>query len=209
MYIVAMVTICTHDLAGPVVQAWPAPSRPCHSPVTYRSKNHPQLFLWPFCSVSQLAGIPSALHPPWSPWSRLVLTALSPQLEQMLESTAVRAQKRLILLHRAEGPAPAHTVEWLNMRSWCSGHLHLCCPRRIFSRRSLPKLVCHGVRGTLTSHPLHLISRCASLLSDFPAPGLWVLFGMHLCNSFLARSSCLSGLDFGTPGLPCMWQCTL
>ncbi|XP_013011319.1 patatin-like phospholipase domain-containing protein 7 isoform X3 [Cavia porcellus] len=63
------------------------------------------------------------------------------ELEQMLESTAVRAQKRLILLHRAEGPAPAHTVEWLNMRSWCSGHLHLCCPRRIFSRRSLPKLM--------------------------------------------------------------------
>ncbi|XP_017360949.1 patatin-like phospholipase domain-containing protein 7 isoform X2 [Cebus imitator] len=63
------------------------------------------------------------------------------ELEQMLESTAVRAQKQLILLHREEGPAPARTVEWLNMRSWCSGHLHLCCPRRVFSRRSLPKLV--------------------------------------------------------------------
>ncbi|XP_073908808.1 patatin-like phospholipase domain-containing protein 7 isoform X4 [Castor canadensis] len=63
------------------------------------------------------------------------------ELERMLESTAVRAQKQLILLHREEGPAPAHTVEWLNMRSWCSGHLHLCCPRRVFSRRSLPKLV--------------------------------------------------------------------
>ncbi|XP_004714522.1 patatin-like phospholipase domain-containing protein 7 [Echinops telfairi] len=63
------------------------------------------------------------------------------QLEQMLENTAVRAQKQLILLHREEGPEPARTVEWLNMRSWCSGHLHLCCPRRVFSRRSLPKLV--------------------------------------------------------------------
>lgn len=62
----------------------------------------------------------------------------------MLESTAVRAQKQLILLHREEGPAPSRTVEWLNMRSWCSGHLHLCCPRRIFSRRSLPKLVRRG-----------------------------------------------------------------
>lgn len=62
----------------------------------------------------------------------------------MLESTAVRAQKQLILLHREEGPAPARTVEWLNMRSWCSGHLHLCCPRRVFSRRSLPKLVRRG-----------------------------------------------------------------
>ncbi|XP_038960184.1 patatin-like phospholipase domain-containing protein 7 isoform X5 [Rattus norvegicus] len=63
------------------------------------------------------------------------------ELEQMLESTAVRAQKQLILLHKEEGPAPSRTVEWLNMRSWCSGHLHLCCPRRVFSKRSLPKLV--------------------------------------------------------------------
>ncbi|XP_032254703.1 patatin-like phospholipase domain-containing protein 7 isoform X1 [Phoca vitulina] len=63
------------------------------------------------------------------------------ELERMLESRAVRAQKQLILLHREDGPAPSRTVEWLNMRSWCSGHLHLCCPRRVFSRRSMPKLV--------------------------------------------------------------------
>ncbi|XP_036040094.1 patatin-like phospholipase domain-containing protein 7 [Onychomys torridus] len=63
------------------------------------------------------------------------------ELERMLENTAVRAQKQLILLHREEGPGPARTVEWLNMRSWCSGHLHLRCPRRVFSKRSLPKLV--------------------------------------------------------------------
>nr|XP_034491984.1 patatin-like phospholipase domain-containing protein 7 isoform X12 [Marmota flaviventris] len=63
------------------------------------------------------------------------------RLERMLESTAVRAQKQLVLLHREDGPGPARTVEWLNMRSWCSGHLHLCCPRRVFSRRSLPKLM--------------------------------------------------------------------
>ncbi|XP_017173519.1 patatin-like phospholipase domain-containing protein 7 isoform X14 [Mus musculus] len=63
------------------------------------------------------------------------------ELEQMLESTAVRAQKQLILLHKEDGPVPSRTVEWLNMRSWCSGHLHLCCPRRVFSKRSLPKLV--------------------------------------------------------------------
>ncbi|XP_029392565.1 patatin-like phospholipase domain-containing protein 7 [Mus pahari] len=63
------------------------------------------------------------------------------ELEKMLESTAVRAQKQLILLHKQEGPVPSRTVEWLNMRSWCSAHLHLCCPRRVFSKRSLPKLV--------------------------------------------------------------------
>uniref|UniRef100_A0A8C4Q005 lysophospholipase n=1 Tax=Eptatretus burgeri TaxID=7764 RepID=A0A8C4Q005_EPTBU len=61
-------------------------------------------------------------------------------LERMLENTAVRALKQLILLHREDGPSPSRTVEWLNMRSWCSAHLHIHCPRRIFSRRSLPKL---------------------------------------------------------------------
>ncbi|NXX16944.1 PLPL6 esterase, partial [Podargus strigoides] len=63
------------------------------------------------------------------------------QLEQMLENTAVRALKQLVLLHREDGASPARTVEWLNMRSWCSGHLHIRCPRRVFSRRSPTKLV--------------------------------------------------------------------
>ncbi|XP_063051894.1 patatin-like phospholipase domain-containing protein 6 isoform X1 [Engraulis encrasicolus] len=62
------------------------------------------------------------------------------QLEQMLENTAVRALKQLVLLHREDGPGPARTVDWLNMRSWCSGHLHLRCPRRVFSRRSQARL---------------------------------------------------------------------
>uniref|UniRef100_A0A8C4GGC6 lysophospholipase n=1 Tax=Dicentrarchus labrax TaxID=13489 RepID=A0A8C4GGC6_DICLA len=62
------------------------------------------------------------------------------ELEQMLENTAVRALKQLVLLHKEDGPGPSRTVEWLNMRSWCSGHLHLKCPRRVFSRRSQSKL---------------------------------------------------------------------
>nr|XP_046174152.1 patatin-like phospholipase domain-containing protein 7 isoform X3 [Oncorhynchus gorbuscha] len=63
------------------------------------------------------------------------------ELEQMLEGSAVRAQKQLVLLHREDGPPPQGTVEWLNMRSWISRHLHLSCPRRVFSKRSLPKLI--------------------------------------------------------------------
>ncbi|XP_072243295.1 patatin-like phospholipase domain-containing protein 7 isoform X1 [Leuresthes tenuis] len=62
------------------------------------------------------------------------------ELEQMLESSSVRAQKQLVLLHREDGPPPNGTAEWLNMRSWISRHHHLSCPRRVFSRRSLPKL---------------------------------------------------------------------
>lgn len=63
------------------------------------------------------------------------------QLERMLEGSAVRAQKQLVLLHREDGPPPKGTAEWLNMRSWISRHHHLSCPRRVFSKRSLPKLV--------------------------------------------------------------------
>uniref|UniRef100_A0A8C1PHW4 lysophospholipase n=1 Tax=Cyprinus carpio TaxID=7962 RepID=A0A8C1PHW4_CYPCA len=62
------------------------------------------------------------------------------ELERMLEGSAVRAQKQLVLLHREDGPPPKGTAEWLNMRSWISRHLHLSCPHRVFSRRSLPKL---------------------------------------------------------------------
>nr|XP_055055040.1 patatin-like phospholipase domain-containing protein 7 [Misgurnus anguillicaudatus] len=62
------------------------------------------------------------------------------ELERMLESSAVRAQKQLVLLHREDGPPPRGTAEWLNMRSWISRHLHLSCPHRVFSKRNLPKL---------------------------------------------------------------------
>ncbi|KAM7018909.1 patatin-like phospholipase domain-containing protein 7 isoform 1-T1 [Tautogolabrus adspersus] len=62
------------------------------------------------------------------------------ELERMLEGSAVRAQKQLVLLHKEDGPPPKGTAEWLNMRSWISKHHHLSCPRRVFSKRSLPKL---------------------------------------------------------------------
>ncbi|CAL8321162.1 unnamed protein product [Lota lota] len=62
------------------------------------------------------------------------------ELERMLERSAVRAQKQLVLLHREDGPPPHGTVLWLNMRSWISRHHHLSCPRRVFSKRSLSKL---------------------------------------------------------------------
>uniref|UniRef100_A0A8V5H089 Uncharacterized protein n=1 Tax=Melopsittacus undulatus TaxID=13146 RepID=A0A8V5H089_MELUD len=62
------------------------------------------------------------------------------KLEQTLENTAVRALKQLVLLHREGGPSPSRTVEWLNMRSWCSGHLHIRCPKHIFTRRNPARL---------------------------------------------------------------------
>ncbi|TNN44495.1 Patatin-like phospholipase domain-containing protein 7 [Liparis tanakae] len=62
------------------------------------------------------------------------------EMERMLEGGAVRSQKQLVLLHKEDGAPPRGTAEWLNMRSWISRHHHLSCPRRVFSRRSLPKL---------------------------------------------------------------------
>ncbi|XP_018493909.1 patatin-like phospholipase domain-containing protein 7 [Galendromus occidentalis] len=58
------------------------------------------------------------------------------QLEKQAESIAKRTQKELVLLHREGGPPPQNTVEWLNIRSWCSSHHHLRCSKRIFTKRS-------------------------------------------------------------------------
>lgn len=57
-------------------------------------------------------------------------------LEKQAENIAKRTQKELVLLHREGGPGPKSTVDWLNIRSWCSSHHHMRCPKRIFARRS-------------------------------------------------------------------------
>ncbi|OQR78858.1 neuropathy target esterase sws-like, partial [Tropilaelaps mercedesae] len=58
------------------------------------------------------------------------------QLEQQAESIAKRTQKEFVLLHREGGPNPSNTVDWLNIRSWCSSHHHLRCPKRVFGKRN-------------------------------------------------------------------------
>lgn len=50
-------------------------------------------------------------------------------LEGMLETLASRAQKELVLLHRHTVHLPSRTAEWLNMRTWCSAHHHIQCPK--------------------------------------------------------------------------------
>ncbi|XP_031755196.1 neuropathy target esterase isoform X1 [Xenopus tropicalis] len=62
------------------------------------------------------------------------------ELEIFLESSPVRALKQLVLLHHTEGPAPSGTVEWINLRSWVSGHFHIQTPRRVFTKRPLHKV---------------------------------------------------------------------
>ncbi|XP_041443064.1 patatin-like phospholipase domain-containing protein 6 isoform X1 [Xenopus laevis] len=62
------------------------------------------------------------------------------ELESFLENSPVRALKQLVLLHHTDGSAPSGTVEWLNLRSWVSGHFHIRAPRRVFTKRPLHKV---------------------------------------------------------------------
>lgn len=62
-------------------------------------------------------------------------------MEKELEHFAVRTQKELVLLHRDDRIKPRNTVEWLNMRSWCSSHYHIRCPKRMFTKKSPARIV--------------------------------------------------------------------
>lgn len=63
------------------------------------------------------------------------------QLEKEVERLARRTQKELVLLHKEGDGKPQNTVAWLNMRSYISSHHHIVCPKRMFSRRSLYRIV--------------------------------------------------------------------
>lgn len=63
------------------------------------------------------------------------------ELEQQMETIDVRAQKELVLLHQEDAEHPHGTVEWLNARGWCSSHHHIRCPKRVFSKRSVAKMM--------------------------------------------------------------------
>lgn len=60
-------------------------------------------------------------------------------VEKQLEHLAVRTQKELVLLHKSDSLKPKNTVKWLNIRSWCSSHHHIRCPKRMFTKRSAIK----------------------------------------------------------------------
>lgn len=62
------------------------------------------------------------------------------KVEKEIERLAMRTQRELILLHR-EGGRPHNTIAWINMRNWVSSHHHIVCPNRMFSRKSLNRIV--------------------------------------------------------------------
>nr|XP_027203250.1 neuropathy target esterase sws-like [Dermatophagoides pteronyssinus] len=81
------------------------------------------------------------------------------EVEKQLQYLSMRTQKELVLLHRLDGPRPKNTVEWLNMRDWCSSHHHIRCPKRVFIKRSPLKLREYYENEVKTHHP--------SIFSDF------------------------------------------
>ncbi|ESO01829.1 hypothetical protein HELRODRAFT_161000 [Helobdella robusta] len=88
------------------------------------------------------------------------------KFEKQLEMMSVRAQKKLILLHKMDTPCPKNTLDWLNVRSWCSGHYHIRCPKRVFSRKSTIKMM-ETYRDLSSQTPDRLtdFSRLARLLT--------------------------------------------
>lgn len=88
------------------------------------------------------------------------------KVEKQLEHLAVRTQKELVLLHREGAPLPSNTVNWLNMRSWCSAHHHVQGNKRLFTRRSVAKVHETYRRLLETSVNKHSdVSRLARLLT--------------------------------------------
>ncbi|OTF76396.1 patatin-like phospholipase domain-containing protein [Euroglyphus maynei] len=81
------------------------------------------------------------------------------EVEKQLQYLSIRTQKELVLLHRLDGPKPKNTVEWLNMRDWCSSHHHIRCPKRVFIKRSPLKLREYYENELKTHQP--------SIFSDF------------------------------------------
>lgn len=63
------------------------------------------------------------------------------QVEREVERLAMRTQKELVLLHREGGMKPHNTIAWRNIRSWVQSHHHILSPRRMFSRKSLYRIV--------------------------------------------------------------------
>ncbi|XP_021704511.1 neuropathy target esterase sws isoform X1 [Aedes aegypti] len=57
-------------------------------------------------------------------------------LETQINQLAIRTAKELVLLHHEGAARPTNTTTWLNMRAWVSGHHHIQCPKRMFTRRS-------------------------------------------------------------------------
>ncbi|XP_064458537.1 neuropathy target esterase sws-like isoform X1 [Ornithodoros turicata] len=75
------------------------------------------------------------------------------RLEKQVENVAQRTQKELVLLHHEGADRPRNTVTWLNIRSWCSSHHHIRCPKRMFAKKSPARIMeVYKKLGTVNVH---------------------------------------------------------
>lgn len=66
------------------------------------------------------------------------------KFEREIDRLAMRTQKELVLLHHeSTNSKPTNTLEWLNMRPWVTSHHHVQCPKRMFTRKSMYRIVCY------------------------------------------------------------------
>lgn len=87
-------------------------------------------------------------------------------VEKQLENLTVRTQKELILLHKEGGDKPKNTVEWLNIRSWCSSHHHIRCSKKLFNLRTLNKVQAYMEQDEASVPNIHSdFSRLARFLT--------------------------------------------
>ena len=79
--------------------------------------------------------------------------------ERQLAIEGRRVRKELVLLHDVDTPCPSGTSRWLKLRPWVSSHFHLKPTRRMFTRRTMPRL--------LEFYRKEMSGRAPSLHSDF------------------------------------------
>eukprot|EP01134_Creolimax_fragrantissima_P001612 CFRG1612T1 len=86
-------------------------------------------------------------------------------VEKDLESITNRAQKELVLLHSFRRK-PSRTVEWLNLRDWCTAHHHLRCSRSFL----------HGIAPASSTSP-HIHSDFSRLARRLTNTSVGVVLG--------------------------------
>ncbi|XP_023238253.1 LOW QUALITY PROTEIN: neuropathy target esterase sws-like [Centruroides sculpturatus] len=129
--------------------------RKTSGPSAFNSTNEYRLCAWLAQQEDQHKIVLYQCDLEFTPWTQrcirqadcILIVALANQeptvgeLEKQLEHMSIKTQKELILLHRDDGLKPRNTVQWLNMRSWCSSHHHIRCPKRMFAKKSHTKMM--------------------------------------------------------------------
>ena len=98
------------------------------------------------------------------------------KIEKQLDSIAVRTQKELVLLHKEDSQTPSNTVFWLNIRSWCSSHHHIRCPKRMFVNKN-SSVKCQDYYSQMFEQPLNIHSDFSRLARFLTGTSIGLVLG--------------------------------